>query len=1792
MSTPSQRDATVNALADILRDASGFDLQELDWQSSFLELGFDSLFLIQLSQKIKSKLKVKISFRQLIEEIATVESLVEYLSQRTSPSLVAEAGSAQPSENQQPPQASTQDPKPTTQATSASTTATPPASTMSLNFPSVPQPTEPPDVTTDSREALAQIISQQNQLMALQLELLAGSAPSQAALASGQSAATSGHRSQPPQLAPPAATMNDPKPNTSPRAEPLARDTPPETPTSAPCRERFGPYKPVRLSSSSDLTAQQRDSLNRLIARFTEKTAQSRSHAQRHRQHFADPRGVAGYRRIWKSMVYQITVNRSKGSKLWDIDGNEYIDIAMGFGLNLFGQSPDFVTDAVRKQLDLGVEVGPQSPIAGEVAALLCDFSRKDRATFCNTGSEAVMAAMRLARTVTGKSKVVFFNKDYHGNFEEVLLRCSHGPGGLRTTPAAPGIPQSFADSVIVLNYGDPSALDTIRENASDIAAVLVEPVQSADPFLQPREFLHDIRALTRQHDIAMIMDEVITGFRAGQGGAQEYFDVWADMATYGKVLGGGLPIGAVTGSTRFMDALDGGMWQYDDDSDPEADMTFFAGTFVRHPLAMVAAQQVLMKVKEEGPQLQQQLTRRTEKLASTLNHYFEDNLFPIRVAQFTSLFRLMFPADLEYADLLYFHLLDRGIFTRGWADNCFLSTAHSDADVDRITQAVIDSCEEIRAGGFMPHPDSGLKAIYRPEATPAAKQPEPNQDRVGQCFPLTETQQEILLTSQISPAASYANNEPFTLRLEGELQVDHLQSAIQLVLRRHPALHVKIDAARGVQEFVEPQDFEIVRRDLTTSADQDAQIQDVAERFATTPFDLKNDPLVRIELLKLSEREHMLFFDGHHIVTDGWSWNIMLAEIGEAYSRYCTETPLNLESAGSFRQYVLSNPDQDADAQEALEFWCKKYASLPEPLELPTDRPRSATQRYDAGSVIMDLDDRTYEALKSISQRAGCSLFTVGLAAYKILLSKLSGQSDIVVGMRTAGQTAMDNPNTVGLCMNVLPMRTEITPEKPAVELLKTIHRDVLEAFEHQNCTLGKIVRALPVQRTPGRMPLTDVHFNLDKDSTDIHLHGLTATLAMTEKRGINHDLFFNLNETPTGLKAYVDFRTDLFDAPTIQRWLKHYEAIILSLAESVDQDIASVEVLTPDQRQQLLIDWNQTKSPYPEKTAAELFERVAENFPDRTAISHSDRKLTYAELNAEANRLARHLAALGVQPQTFVGVLLERSERMAIATLALMKIGATYVPMDPDFPDDRLVMMVDDARLPFLVTESHQVDRGIAPSAHNVCLDTSTESILELDSSNLNLNVSLSQIAYVIFTSGSTGKPKGVCITHRALTNFLCSMAKSPGFGADDRLAGVTTLSFDIAGLELYLPLTQGGQLVIVDRGDSTDGRRLAQLLDEHDITVLQATPATFRLMIEAGWSGKHNLKVLCGGEAFPEDISADLLSRCAEVWNMYGPTETTIWSTIKRLTSPEEPINIGKPIDNTTIFILDDYNSPVPTGAIGRLCIGGDGLAQGYLQRPELTSWRFVEVDDLSPDGPIRIYDTGDRARYLSNGEIQFLGRNDHQVKINGYRIELGEIESVLREHPSVQQAVVSASEEGTHRKLVAYVRSKSKNYATLRDYLKDRLPSYMLPAAIEFLDEFPLTANGKINRKLLPNPSLSRPDLDTSFAAPRTPTESLLSDIFKQVIKVDRIGIHDDFFELGGHSLSATKIVGRLAGKYPLELSIADVFDTPTIAGLAQKLAPDESPDFVPDTSEDLNSSIPRVKRELRDLPPEA
>ncbi|TWT93637.1 non-ribosomal peptide synthetase [Neorhodopirellula pilleata] len=1745
MITIERNSAAKSAVAKLLAESSGLELDELNQQASFPELGFDSLFLVQFSQKIKSQLKVKVTFRQLIEEIPNIQSLIGYVSENLPEDLVAANGTAkQPSQGttaQTPAPTAATPEKPQSQTNISHVDMQPDTPSVALSpiapeirFSGLVKPmTLPAGSAVADKAVLAQIIAQQNQLMSLQLQLLSGTVPSVSKQDAPPTDAASGEESNDASIANAEPVCVDPG-ATENVIRRVSSEQSVDSLATKKTFERFGPYKPVRRANDGGLTVQQQENLDALIARFTAKTARSRQHAQQHRSHFADPRGVAGYRRIWKSMVYQIAVDKSKGSKLWDIDGNEYIDIAMGFGLNLFGQSPDFINDAIAKQLSNGVEVGPQSPLAGEVAALLCDFSRKERATFCNTGSEAVMAAMRLARTVTGKSKIVFFNKDYHGNFDQVLIRSNLIGNRRLSQPAAPGVPQAFADQVIVLDYGTEEALQTIRDRADEIAAVLIEPVQSADPFTQPKEFLQEIRRITKEHQIAMVMDEVITGFRAAPGGAQEWFGVWGDMATYGKVLGGGLPIGALAGSSEYMDALDGGNWNYDDDSEPEADMTFFAGTFVRHPLAMTAAYQVLMKIKESGPELQQELTDNTTYLVDSLNQFFEQEIYPFRLAQFTSLFRFMFPPTVEFADLLYFHLLDRGIFTRGWGDNCFLSTAHDKQDVQRIIDAVKDSCNEMRRGGFLPErPESDEKQVSLGNATDALKKKRSR-------FPLTEAQLEIWITSQMGDEASCSYNEPFTVRFRGNLNVERLCNSIQAVTDRHSSLHACFDKDGEYQCQNDPAPVEVSQEDISGFSDDKRQsvIDETARWFGSTPFDLTIGPLIRLKLVKLADEDHVLFFSAHHIVSDGWSTGLMLNEICEVYTALTEHRDAELPEPAHFADYVAMESDDDEDARQALDFWLNRYRELPDPLELPYDRPRPPIKSFTGSTLIYQFDSDVYHAIKKVAADNNATLFTLTFSALNVLLARLSGQNDIVVTIPTAGQVMAENSCLVGHCVNLLPIRSHVSLQDSFDYFMKSTQTAVLDAYDHQQCTLGRIVRELRMPRDPSRLPLVEVNFNLDRDGAGLKFPDLEIEVAQTVKTTSTFELFFNLNETDHGLELYLDYASALFDETTIQRWIAHYETLLRSIAENTSGPIGDLSLLGAEDN--ILISPNETITDYPRDLRfVDLFERQVDKTPHAIAITCEGEEITYRELNCRVNRVANGLIRQGAGRDQLIGVRMQRGVDMVVALLGIQKSGAAYVPLDPTYPDQRLAFIVQDA--------------GIELVLHDIAAFEKDEQ------SNPEPASAANDLAYVIFTSGSTGKPKGVQIEHRSLTNFLCSMSERPGICADDVLVAVTTVSFDIASLELYLPLMVGAKIVLATNEQAMDARALSDLLTRSNATVLQATPATWRILLESGFT-KPTLKALCGGEQMTRELAQQLLPCCRELWNMYGPTETTIWSLVQRVQPGSGYVPIGSAIANTQVYLLDDRLQPVPTGVAGRLYLGGDGLARGYLNRDDLTAEKFVPHPFADNDS--RIYDTGDKACWRPDGSIEFLGRADNQVKVRGFRIELGEIEQNLKQHPAIDQSVVVLRDDlrGTNaadKSIVAYVVCNLPDLPVteLRNFLRETLPEYMIPNAFVMLDEIPLTPNLKVDRNALPMPNIGSDQVTPNDDTPRDSVERQIASIWKKTLGVNTLGLDDDFFNVGGHSLLAARMIRDVEKLYGHRLPLATLLQAPSVRQFA-------------------------------------
>jgi amino acid adenylation domain-containing protein len=1770
---PNRNGAISAALIKIFEDLSGARISPADSSATFLEMGFDSLFLTQVTQSLQSQFGLKITFRQLLSEQSTFTALADYITANL------------PSDTPEQPEP---DVTPASAPPAAQVTRIAPR-LPSIEVPAVLPPTTAPHPASDS--AIERLMREQlqamNQLIANQLTALTAakieqpSAPATLPLT--------------PALSQPITSV----------PQPTAKDEKPSTPGVASQKEYkpFGPYKPPQKGASGNLTPQQQKYLQSFIDRYTQRTAKSKSSTQQHRRVLADPRVVSGFRSQWKEIVYPILTERSQGSRLWDIDGNEYIDLLSGFGPILFGHRPDFIERAIERQLHEGFEIGPQTPLAGEVAQMFCEITGNERMTFCNTGSEAVIAALRVARTVTARSKVVLFSGSYHGMFDEVLVKGPKSSAGSSAPsasakmsfPIAPGIPRESVGNVIVLEYGAPESLDWIRSHAHELAAVLVEPVQSRHPDLQPVEFLREIRAITEKSGAALIFDEVVTGFRVHPGGCQALFDIRADLATYGKALAGGMPIGVLAGKAAFMDALDGGAWQFGDDSYPSVGVTFFAGTFVRHPLTLAAAKAVLEYFKEQGPQLQKRLNTRAAALVRSLNDLLTEAGVPVHIENFASIFYFSFPNDLPLGSLLYCHLRQKGIFLlEGFP--CFLTTAHTDADIEKVIRAFRDSIAEMQAGGLLPGrqpsiaPSDARRSIPAPAPALAPTQPEiisiaastPSE------APLTESQLEIWFSAQLSDQASCAFNESFTLEMRGPLDEPALRASLQDLVNRHDALRAIILPDRLSLRFAPHLSLSLSTEDLSSQPPAQRQIllDNAKHHEAVTSFDLINGPLVRARLFRLEPDHHALIFTSHHIICDGWSTNVLLDELAKLYSARRTGAAAQLPQPLQFSEFVhaqAQNP-KSPETNDALAYWLRQFAQLPPVLELPTDRPRPAMKSFKGETCRARIDAATLKHVKQTGARHGCTLFASLFTGFALLLRRLTSQDDIVIGIPAAGQSLLDNSNFVGHCVNFLPLRVQFADNQPVSQLLQSAKRTLLDAYEHQRCTYGTLVRELKLRRDPSRLPLVEVQFNLEKVGAGASFSGLQTAVDPNPKAAVNFDLFLNVVESPDGLLVDCDYNSDLFDSDTIARWLTHFETLLNGIANDTAQSADRLPILDDASLQQILVDWNATASDYPRDACVhQLIELQAQRTPDALAACFADQTLTYAQLERRANQLARHLIKVGVTPGSMVAISVERSLEMLVSLLAIWKAGAAYIPLDPGYPRERLSYILQQTSTPILITQSNLVSRLPVFDTRLICLDRDAVLVARELQTAPNLPCDSQSNAYVIFTSGSTGKPKGVEVTHRNVVNLLCSMREQPGLTPQDRLLAVTTLSFDIAGLELFLPLITGACVILAAREHCVDGRRLLKLMKDSAVTVVQATPATWRLLLEAGWTGTPGLKILCGGEALPRDLANDLVSR-GELWNMYGPTETTIWSATSRVEEGQGPVAIGPPIRNTQFYVLDKLAQPQPIGVPGELYIGGDGVARGYFQQPQMTAERFVP-NPFANNPAARLYKTGDSVRYRPDGSLEFLGRLDNQVKIRGFRIELAEIEAVLARHPAVQECVVVPQEEEPGlKRLVAYLvprDSREPAADELRKWIAGSLPDYMVPSIFAALPALPHTPNGKIDRKALSSLESSRPAIRKLSVAPQTSVEKQLADICAEVLHLDQISIADSLFDLGADSLHLFQIAAR-AARAGLALAPQEIMRLRTIAALAAEI--DTLPPSPPSRTSKSPQTIAPVSRE--------
>jgi len=1465
----------------------------------------------------------------------------------------------------------------------------------------------------------------------------------------------------------------------------------------------------ARVSRRSEaFTPRQAESFDRWRREYEARTSASKKHAQANRAHFADPRVVSGFKPPIKEIVYPLVIERSRGSRLWDLDGHEYVDLLNGFGTNFLGHSPDFVVQAQKRQLELGIEVGPSTPLAGECARLFCEITGNERAAFCCTGSEAVLGCLRIARTVTGRDLVVVFSGSYHGIFDEVIVR--KGKQG-RAYSAAPGILPSNVGNVLVVDYGDPESLAQIAERASEIAAILVEPVQSRNPKLQPVDFLRELRRLTEARDICLIFDEVITGLRAHPGGAQTLFDVRADLASYGKVVGGGNPIGVIAGRARFMNALDGGAWQFGDASKPETGVTYFAGTYLRHPLALAAARAVLEHLQSSGPALQEHLNARTRAFVDNLNAHFRSVAAPLEIHFFASMFRLVFTRDLPYAELLCLRMRTRGVHI---VENfpCFLSTAHTDEDLDLLARVFRESVSDMQAAGFFP--EAGAR-------------------------PLTPAQREIWTACQLGTEASLAYNEAITWRIPGSWREEPLRQALRWLTERHESLRSSFSAQGEARVETAPPEIAFHRESLRTG-DLDLRLA----REVSTPFDLARAPLLRVALLDVGDdeaRERIFLLSAHHLICDGWSFGVLLRELSLAYEAFAQHQVPELPPAPQMPAFAALRTER---APRNRAFWREVFRDPPERLDLPHDRERPARRGFAAQRLDHVLSPRLVAAIRSLGQKQGASFFATLLTGLSGWLHRVSGQGDQVIAIALAGQASCQMPGLVGHGVNTLPLRLRSRLDHSVQQSLQSQRGAILDALEHGDFTLGEVLEGLALPRGDAHPPLTPLLFNLDQ--------ALDASVASVPRAFENFELFLNAVERPDGsLVVETQYSSELFSRGQIRALLTSWESFWASAVQTPERPLRELNLLSETELKTL-------RAAADDVVAGEAPVPVwmASLHPNAEVSDLSGRQLKAATLERAAVQVERGLRRRGLQSGDRVGVMLERTAFLPAALLGIGACETAYVPLDPTHPAARLRETVEDAEVHSVLADRLFEQAALALGRPVIWL----EDLLQGETHTGPLTIpSPSAAAYVLYTSGSTGKPKGVVVSHGSVGNLLRSMRDRPGLAPGQKIAAITTLGFDIAGLELYLPLLTGSRLVVIDRETARDGPRLLAALRAQRVDVLQATPTTWRLLLLAGLRNSGlRLKALCGGEVLPLDLAADLLACGCELWNMYGPTETTIWSSCHRVL-PEDLrtgfVPLGDPVANTFFCLLDEASQPVPDGITGEICIGGQGLALGYWRNAELTREKFVEHEFG------RLYRSGDLGRRSVAAALQILGRRDLQVKVRGHRIEMGEVEGALARHPEVRQSAVVTRRNGPDAELVAfYVSNRALPPNELRRFLALSLPEGSLPTRYLHVESLPLTFNDKIDRVRLAAQATSPMD-PRGILAPRPlqDDERALAEHWAALLgrKVESLSPDSDFFSEGGHSVLAMRLVHRVTDE-GRALSLKDVFEAPRLADLAARV----------------------------------
>jgi len=1008
---------------------------------------------------------------------------------------------------------------------------------------------------------------------------------------------------------------------------------------------------------------------------------------------------------------------------------------------------------------------------------------------------------------------------------------------------------------------------------------------------------------------------------------------------------------------------------------------------------------------------------------------------------------------------------------------------------------------------------------------------------------------------------ANKAYNLSYSIKFIGDLVIEALEHAVNTLVHRHECLRASFSSDGIYMEIYKERKIEISRSNISqlTVNEKEKSKEIIVNEEVDSLFDLVNHPLFKVKLIKIDDLENIVILTHHHIIGDGVSISIIAEELGLLYTAFVENKVPKLTNPERFSEYAkkVNSLVKSIEYKQIEDFWLTLYKESVPTIELPTDHLRPPLRTYNSQCIDFPIDVNLIDSLKELGISAGCSLATTSLAAFEVFLYKLTGQNDLIVGFPVAGNKKYDMNHMIGNCANLLPLRTKINTNSSFLEYLKQRNLQLLDAYEHHQVSFGHLLQKLAIARDPSRVPLVPVAITVDLNrhtESDFSFTGLTHEFKINTKKYSSFELQFHACITKNGLTFQCSYNSKLFKKETISKMMISLEEILNKLISNPNSPIA--DTIKSDYLAHYST-LNDTETPYPNVSLSELLSKQGEISPNNIALEYNETKITYQDLHIKVNQFAHYLEAHGVQSGDYIAVSYPRSPELVYAILAIIQCGAAYLPLDHEYPSKRVEFMMEDSKAKFLLT-GKAFSLSLPKCSNTILIDDAMASLHQYPSTKLQTCVDPGNIIYLLYTSGSTGKPKGAKISNKNLVNLLFSLVNEPGIKETDRLPFISTISFDIASFELFLPLFTGATLVLPDHETSNDGRLLYEMLDKEKISLLVATPTTYQMLIDSGWSNKLPLKILCCGEPLPTKLAKELIKRCDELWNLYGPTEVTIFSSCKHIKTEETLISVGGPIANMQYYIVDEHGNLLPPNTVGEIAIGGDGVGKGYLGRPELTAAKFIpnvfsnKKDDI-------MYLSGDLGKLLPSNEVVCLGRIDHQVKVRGFRIEIGEIEQALMTIDGIKSAIVLAKTDILVAFIIvnAEITNELDQIRVWRNELASQLPTFMVPHVFHILEKMPTTLNDKIDRKgLLEYKSNS--ESNQEYTAPRTNEEKLVATIWQENLKKERIDIFSNFFEMGGHSIMAINVMIKIEKKTGIRIPLSALFQHSTVEKFAQLL----------------------------------